>query len=245
MFPSVLFYAGLLGTLLGTLTLIRPLPSVGIASRGPAAMVLVAGIALAILAIALPARTETSSRTALAQFIPDYQFNEFHHIEVNAPCERVYQAIKEVRPSEIRFYRTLVGIRTFGRKGRVSVLNPAEDRPLLDSATSSSFLLLSDEPAHEMVLGTIIRAPHNFRPRSIKTPEQYNSLRDPGFVLGALNFIMQPSGDHGCNLATETRVNGTDRSSRLRFAAYWRLIYPGSSIIRIYWLKAIQHRAEQ
>jgi hypothetical protein len=31
--------------------------------------------------------------------------------------------------------------------------------------------------------------------------------------------------------------------ARRRFAAYWRVIYPGSAIIRRMWLRAIQHRA--
>ncbi|MFL6200136.1 MAG: hypothetical protein ACJ76J_13235 [Thermoanaerobaculia bacterium] len=31
--------------------------------------------------------------------------------------------------------------------------------------------------------------------------------------------------------------------ARRRFAAYWRIIYPGSAFIRIMWLKAIRERA--
>ena len=44
--------------------------------------------------------------------------------------------------------------------------------------------------------------------------------------------------------STETRVFATDDSARRRFAAFWRVIYPGSALIRRMWLRAIQRRAE-
>jgi hypothetical protein len=45
-------------------------------------------------------------------------------------------------------------------------------------------------------------------------------------------------------LTTETRIYATDASSRRAFARYWRVIYPGSSLIRRMWLRAIKKRAE-
>jgi hypothetical protein len=46
-------------------------------------------------------------------------------------------------------------------------------------------------------------------------------------------------------LTTETRIYATDTSARKKFAAYWRVIYPGSALIRVMWLRAIRGRAEQ
>ncbi len=45
-------------------------------------------------------------------------------------------------------------------------------------------------------------------------------------------------------LTTETRVFATDSRARRRFAVYWRVIYPGSALIRRSWLDAIKRRAE-
>jgi len=45
-------------------------------------------------------------------------------------------------------------------------------------------------------------------------------------------------------LTTETRIYATDASSRRAFARYWRVIYPGSSLIRRMWLRAIKKTAE-
>jgi hypothetical protein len=45
-------------------------------------------------------------------------------------------------------------------------------------------------------------------------------------------------------VTTETRIYATDASAGRRFAPYWRVIYPGSALIRRMWLRAIAHRAE-
>ena len=41
-----------------------------------------------------------------------------------------------------------------------------------------------------------------------------------------------------------TRVCAADPQAVRAFAAYWRVIYPGSALIRIMWLRAIRLRAE-
>jgi len=59
-----------------------------------------------------------------------------------------------------------------------------------------------------------------------------------------MNFLVEESRPDKCTVTTETRVYATDASSRRRFATYWRLIYPGSALIRRMWLRAVKHRAE-
>jgi hypothetical protein len=59
-----------------------------------------------------------------------------------------------------------------------------------------------------------------------------------------MGFLIEDQGDGWSRLRTETRVFATDASARRRFAVYWRLIYPGSSLIRHMWLDAIRRRAE-
>jgi hypothetical protein len=58
-----------------------------------------------------------------------------------------------------------------------------------------------------------------------------------------MNFRVTPDGAGGSMVSTETRVFASDASARRRFAAYWRLIYPGSATIRRMWLRAIERRA--
>jgi len=59
-----------------------------------------------------------------------------------------------------------------------------------------------------------------------------------------MNFLVTPDGTGGSRVSTETRVYANDAASRRRFGAYWRLIYPGSALIRLMWLRAIARRAE-
>jgi hypothetical protein len=58
-----------------------------------------------------------------------------------------------------------------------------------------------------------------------------------------MNFLVLPDGKGGSLVSTETRIHASDAAARRRFAAYWRVIYPGSALIRRMWLRAIRRRA--
>lgn len=184
------------------------------------------------------------ARTQLDQFMPVYQFHEFHSIRVAASKEKVYGAIKSVSADEISMFRTLTWIRRLGRSGPESILNAPEHQPLLDVATRTSFLLLAEEPNHEIVLGTAVVVPRGWRPSRRPTPEEFRAFREPGFALAAMDFLVEDTGPGTCVVTTETRIFATDMSARRRFAAYWRVVYPGSALIRSMWLRAIARRAE-
>jgi hypothetical protein len=105
---------------------------------------------------------------------------------------------------------------------------------------------LAEERDREIVLGTLVAAPPGWRPNKEKkpAPEDFKALHAPGFALAAMNFRVEDAGKGETLLTTETRVYATDASVRRKFAAYWRTIYPGSALIRVMWLRAIRHRAE-
>jgi hypothetical protein len=63
--------------------------------------------------------------------------------------------------------------------------------------------------------------------------------------VAAMNFLVTPDGRGGSHVSTETRVRAADRAVARNFAIYWRLIHPGSDIIRRMWLRAIKTRAER
>ncbi len=244
---STLAYAGLLATFLGFISLLHPLKFLGIASRAHGASVIGCGVILITIGFYLPT-SETkieTPRTRLDEFVPVCQFHEFHSIRVKASRERVFKSIREVRADEIFLFRTLTWIRRFGRPGPESILNAPENMPLLEVATKTSFLLLAEEPDREIVLGTLVAAPPGWRPKEKPTPAAFRAFDEPGFALAATNFRLEDSGPGQTIVTTETRVYATDASTRRKFAAYWRVIYPGSALIRVTWLRAIRHRAEQ
>jgi hypothetical protein len=194
----------------------------------------------------LPARETraASKHSRHDEFAPAWQFSERHAIDVQAPPDRVYRAIRAVTAGEIAFFRSLTAIRRLGRPGRESILNAPQDQPILDVATRTTFLLLAEEADREVVVGSIVAAPAGFRRRAVRTPEDYRQLAAPGFVKASMNFRVEPDGRGGSHVVTETRVFATDARSRRWFAAYWRVIYPGSALLRRTWLRAIAARAE-
>ncbi len=244
---TILVYAALAAMLLGGVSLIRPLKFMGIAGRPHGIVVLLCGVVVFLIGVNLPASEKkiAARTTILDDFVPAYQFAEFHSIRVKAPRAHVYQAIREVPANEITLFRTLTWIRRFGRRGPEGILNAPEKMPLLDVATRTSFMLLAEEPGREMVLGTLVGAPKGWRPKKDPTPDDFKALHAPGFALGAINFRAEDTANGETLLTTETRIYATDASARRNFAAYWRVIYPGSALIRVMWLRAIRRRAEK
>ena len=59
-----------------------------------------------------------------------------------------------------------------------------------------------------------------------------------------MNFLVRPDDHGGSTISTETRIYANNQSALRRFAIYWRVIHPGSDIIRRMWLRAIKRRAE-
>jgi hypothetical protein len=179
--------------------------------------------------------------TRLDEFVPVWQFGEHHAIRVAAPPERVFDAVKRIRAGEITFFRLLTWIRRGGRNLPESILNAGNTSPLLEVATNSGFIYLADDAPRELVVGTIVIAPPGAR-RSL-TPQIFTTPLPPGYALAAMNFLVKPDGPNGSIVSTETRVFANSPDSRRRFARYWRLIYPGSALIRRMWLRAVRRRA--
>jgi hypothetical protein len=241
-----LVYLGLIVSFLGIVSLIKPPAFLRIRNRKQAALLVGLGVLSAIAGWALPAKEVriVEPRTQLDQFAPVYQFNEVHSIQVAASREQVYRAIKDVTADEIRLFRTLTWLRRFGRDSAKSILNPPEHTPILEVAMRTGFLLLAEEPNQEIVVGTAVATPPGFRPKGRPTPERFKAVQQPGFVLATMNFLVEDAGPSVFTVTTETRVYATDAATRRRFAVYWRVIYPGSALIRRMWLQAIKRRAE-
>ncbi len=237
----LLIDAGIAASFLGTVSLIKPLRFLGIRSRWRGAAVLGLGLASIVAGMSLPASLRRAARreALIDNFVPAWQFAEFHEIRVQAPPDKVWDAIKNVTAEEIWLFRTLTWLRA-PRRGDISILNAPEKLPILEVATSTTFLELAEEPNRELVVGTIVVAPGG-RPRL--TPAEFAALEQPGYAKAAMNFRIEDEGGGWTRVTTETRVYATDARAGRRFAPYWRVIYPGSSFIRVMWLRAIRARA--
>jgi hypothetical protein len=243
MLGSTIVYVGLTIALAGLICLVKPIRRLGIPTRSRALVVAALGVLAAGMGFVLPAPDLRVDRveTRLDEFAPVWQFSEFHTMRIAAPPARVYDAIKRVRADEIFLFRTLTWIRRGGRPLPASILNAGGRESLLDLATRTSFVWLADDAPREMVVGTVIVAPPGTRGKL--TPEVFQRTLPPGFVLATMNFVVMPGANNESIVSTETRVFANNPSTRRLFAAYWRLIYPGSAIIRRMWLRAVAERA--
>jgi hypothetical protein len=240
-----LVYTGLAGALVGLVSLVWPLRALAVTSRRRAAALFVASTALVFVGWSLPAREREVGvpRTTLDTFSPKYQFSERHRRRICAPPERIYEAIKSVPAEEIALFHTLTWIRRFGQRGPESLLASPPNTPILEVATRGGFLMLADEPSQEVVVGAVVVAPRAARRAGRPTAKAFRRLAAPGFASVVMNFRIDED-RVGCPIVTtETRVFATDERTRRSFARYWRVIYPGSAIIRRSWLRAIERRA--
>lgn len=214
LFASFLFYAAAATLLAGIITMFRR-PSLGAA---------VAGAALALIVILLfwPPRTKRAGviTTQLDRAMPVWQFDERHTLHVAAPPEKVFASIHAVTADEILLFQTLTAIRRGFRRAPESIINAPKNQPLIDIATRNGFRYLADD-AREIVVITRIT---------------------PG-VNATMNFLITPEAS-GTNLSTETRVYADSKRGERAFTIYWRMIQPGSDIIRRMWLRAVKIRAE-
>ena len=238
MLASVALYAGGAAALAGSVALFRR------RTRRTGAMLIAGGVVVAAVALAWPVSEQhvASRQSHLDEAMPRWQFNEVHEIHVNADPRRVYEAIRNVRADEIALFDTLTTIRRFGQKAPESILNAGKTKPLLEVATTSGFIYLADDAPRELVVGTCVVAPRDVRGRL--TPEVFHRRLRPGFALATMNFIVTPDTRGGSNVTTETRVYANDAAAARKFAVYWRVIHPGSDLIRRSWLRAIKRRAQ-
>jgi hypothetical protein len=247
MLDSFLVYLGLTLLLIGLFSLIWPLRFLELRTRRMAAMVAAGGLILSVVGLALPVsgKEVTAHTTKLDDWMPRWQVGERHTIRVAAGPDKVFAAIHAVRANEIFLFRTLTAIRRCGNPGPESILNAPEEKSILDVATETSFLLLADETPRELVIGTVIAAPASARaPGRRLTPELFHKELPPGFALATMNFFIEPDNHGGSTISTETRIFSNSSSALRRFVVYWRVIHPGSDIIRRMWLRAIKQRAE-
>jgi hypothetical protein len=250
---SSVLYCGIALALLGALSLVRPPRALRIRRRRTALLILVAGTTVAMAAALSPSglardRARPSAGGRLDTLMPEYDFSEHHEAVIPAPAERVYQAVKEVRPGEIRLLTLLMGLRTL-RPGRMigrDVPPLASQPPMLKVSEDGGFVLLAEDAGREIVQGTCAqfwRLGDRGPCPGVDSPQAFLAFREPGYAKAAISFRVIPL-TSGSRVTTETRILATDAGARRRFGAYWRVIYPGSALIRIGWLDAIRRRAE-
>jgi hypothetical protein len=74
--------------------------------------------------------------------------------------------------------------------------------------------------------------------------QQFADYREQGALKMAYAFNVEDADGGWSTISTETRVLAVDEFSRRGMGRYWRLIVPGSGLLRRQWLEGIKRRAE-
>jgi hypothetical protein len=182
----------------------------------------------------------------LDDFLPEYDVNEIHSARVAASPAETLAAARALTPREVPLTGVLMALRrlpatVLGRSGESA--RRAPDAPILDQMTRGGFTLLAEHP-DELVLGVVGRFwTLNGGIRRIDRDE-FVTFDEPGFAKAVVNFHVESVAGRTV-LTTETRIMGTSEEAGRKFRRYWRIVMPGSALIRRAWLRAIRKRAER
>jgi hypothetical protein len=244
---SVVPYAGLVLVVTGLICLVHPLRTIFVRTRKAALGVTAAGIIGAALALFWPTSTTTvlERKSRLDEAMPQYEFVEHHQIRVHAPLREAYSALQAVTLDELAAYPILMKIRSGAMGRRWS--RPKGPSPAIIAVFSDprSGYILIERNEREMVFGGVGRVASSMPKPVLSSPAAFASFHQSGCVKVAFNLKVDDSSNGWTTVSTETRLHGLDAGSRRGMAAYWRLIYPGSGMLRTMWLQAARARVEK
>lgn len=241
---STLAYSGIVLALCGLANLILPFRFLGIRKRTVGALILAGGVLLTFAALSWPAPMirVVQPRTRLDRIMPEYQFFERHSARIHARPEQVMEAVRQSTFGDMKSLATLLKIRgaaLHAPSGDTGVF--AQDKRVLDAFSASGYL--SGGSGHEIVMcgGANVRAKRSLE---VHTLQEFADYREQGAVKMAFDFTAEDAGDGWSTITAETRVLATDDLTRRGMGRYWRLIVPGSGLLRRQWLDGIKKRAE-
>lgn len=243
---SVCAYAGIVLLLAGLLCMVKPIKLLAMRTRRAAALVVVCGVLVTVAALSWPAPIMRSAGGAghLDDFLSEYSFVERHEVLVHATPERTAAALREVTFDDIRVYDTLMRIRAIAGGHLQAAPSLGKTRILAALASPrSAFIPLYEDP-REIVMGLAGQPWSSARRPKIRDAAGYQAFQDPESVKVAFNLKIEDQGGGWSRVTTETRIRATDDTARRIMARYWRLVYPGSGMIRRMWMNAVRTRAE-
>jgi hypothetical protein len=242
-------WTGLLLGLVALVALVRPAAWLWLPTRKRALLALLAGAAVVAAALAWPPalRRSAGPHQRLDDFLPEYQAVEHHEARTRAPIDRVVAAVHEVGLADMPAAKVLIQLRSLADGPLKRDPRPPADTSLLDvmMQPGSGFLVLDASDPRHPIYGMAGAPWSNAQAPDVHDAAAFRAYADPGNVRVAFDFQMVEEPGGVVRISTETRILGTDAAARQTFARYWRLVYPGSAIIRRVWLDAIVRRAER
>jgi hypothetical protein len=190
----------------------------------------------------------------LDDILASYDFTEVHTIRIKATREVAFRATLDTTLSEISgIVRLLFFLRELPEKMVGHQLGSLKSgQPLLRQMLEDGFTKLSEEPAREIVFGTIVpgqigrvwKKSSSMRV-NIADSSQFIAFKHPDYLQVVANMLVTDSEEPDTVIVrTESRTRALSPQARKNFHPYWRIIRPFSGLIRRFWLRGIKRRAE-
>jgi hypothetical protein len=248
--PSYFFWIGTILAIIGLVSLIQPLIFLFVFNRMIAAFVLIGGILISAVSLLWPATMHHSSTDLeIDKLLPDYTSKEYHEVIVNASVEAAKQTLQSTGVSDIPVVHLLLKIRGIADEKDMSNA-AANNRACSDTFSTPDFNFFVVNP-NELITVMILQASMITNgskkipaPPEITKLEQFSAFNQPGYVKVAVNFRFVNRDNGQTLMSTETRNWPVTKKDARTFGIYWRIIYPGSAMIRRIWLDVINKKAQ-
>jgi hypothetical protein len=177
----------------------------------------------------------------LDRLIPAPRLLEVDHVDLAVVPERVWDRIRHQDLAQSPLVQAFFELRAiperFSGKHQPTSLKLDE---LRSTPQAPGFSLLLEEPGHEFAVGAIGKVWHPvIEFRHVAGAAAFMEFSEPDEVKVAWSIRALPLGDHGCRVEVEVRVDATDDQAWRKFERYFRLIGPGSHLIRRVLLRSL------
>jgi hypothetical protein len=159
---------------------------------------------------------------------------EMDHVDVVVPVPQAWDAIRHLDLAASPLSRALVILRTLPNRlvgEHVDVHVRFDD--LVSSPAKPGFQIFVEDPPRELAAGAIGKV-WRLRIPFVHVPdvETFAAFAEPDFIKVAWAIRVVPLGEQHARVEIEVRVQATDAAAWRKFRRYFRLIGPGSHLIR-------------
>ncbi len=182
--------------------------------------------------------------------MPEYHVRTVHAVEIAATGAIVYDVLLATDFSRGRTVRILMGLRALPacvrhpREMWTRLRRSRAERRVPSFGLLQVFTILEEAPGQEIVLGLTGRFWTLSGALVSTQAATFRGAVPPGLARAAWSFRLVDVQSSRTQLVTETRVRCGDETTRRSFLRYWRVIAPGSGVLRRSMLSTVRRRAE-
>lgn len=193
--------------------------------------------------------TETRAGILADRFAPRYDHMQTKHLVVDAPPEQTYAAVRALDFTDVGgpVVDAAFWVRGLPERYRNRHHVTPRHRTRLtfdDMAAGSDWLILGERTGSEIVIGVAARFWTPVVEWRRVEPDEFADFAEPGYGKIVLSLSVRPYGQGRALLTSDTRVICTDRASRAKVRAYWRVAGPFIGLVQAATLRTIAQHAE-